>query len=80
MVECSEENDAFQKVGDCKFCIQWKEQAAGDCEFCQINLLLNIDGCSCNDFQSEYKTEFFIRGNTGKSDLESIKLDPSQDL
>ena len=64
MNDCSNANT--HRAGNCTFSI-CKEQAAGDCEFCRTNLFLNIDGCSCETFQSEYEANFFIRGNTGQS-------------
>ena len=63
-------NAEIRKVGNCTFSI-CKEQAAGDCELCRTRLILNIDGCSCEKFQSEYEAAFFIRGNTGQSKLEN---------
>ena len=59
-------NADTRKVGNCRFSI-CKEQAAGDCKLCRTNLILNIDGCSCEEFESEYEASFFIRGNTGQS-------------
>ena len=67
MDDCS--NAETRKAGNCTFSI-CKEQAAGDCEFCRTNLFLNIDGCSCDTFQSEFEANFFIRGNTGQSNFE----------
>ena len=68
-------NDCFnadtRKVGNCRFSI-CKEQATGDCSLCRTNLILNIDGCSCEEFESEYEASFFIRGNTGQSN-ENVK-------
>ena len=63
-------NADIRKVGNCTFSI-CKEKAAGDCTLCQTHLNLNIDGCSCEKFQSEYEAAFFIRGNTGQSKFDN---------
>ena len=66
MDDCS--NADTRKAGECSFSI-CKGQAAGGCELCRTNLILNIEGCSCYEFQSEYEADFFIRGNTGQSNF-----------
>ena len=64
MKDCSNANT--RKAGKCSFFI-CKEQADVECKFCQTNLILNIEGCSCDEFDSEYEANFFIRGQTGQS-------------
>ena len=59
-------NADTRKAGKCIFSI-CTEPATGDCELCRTNLILNIEGCSCDKFQSEYEAKFFIRGSTGQS-------------
>ena len=71
MKDCSNANT--RKAGKCSFFI-CKEQADVECKFCQTNLILNIEGCSCDEFDSEYEANFFIRGQTGQSNFhENVK-------
>ena len=69
MDDCNDEN-GYQNVGDtCKFCISREKVGPENCQECKINLKLSIRGCGCEQFKSDYNAKFFIRGNTGQSNL-----------